>query len=119
MINCWVQHLLFKCQITEVGREQVPNPDPPEGPVQGFHEHENIPKLFPEVWQNPSAWFIHNVNILPVRMRKYHIRDKSLLELWDTTFLPDWLPTLIFVWFISNFLCIRSISMSSAHVILK
>ena len=32
-------------------------------------------------------------------------RGKSLLESWVTTFLPDWQPPLIFVRFISNFLC--------------
>ena len=37
-----------------------------------------------------------------------YIRGKSLLELWVTTFLPDWQPPLIFVLFISNFLCICS-----------
>ena len=47
------------------------------------------------------------------------IRGKSLLELWGTTFLPDWQPPLIFVRFISNFLCMCSNSMASAHVILK
>ena len=41
-------------------------------------------------------------------------RGKSLLELWVTTFLPNWQPPLIFVQFISNFLC-----MASDHVILK
>ena len=47
------------------------------------------------------------------------IRGKSLLELWVTTFLPDWQPPLIFAQFISNFLCMCSNSMASAHVILK
>ena len=28
--------------------------------------------------------------------------DKSLLESWVTTFLPDWQPPLIFVWFTSK-----------------
>ena len=46
-------------------------------------------------------------------------RGKSLLELWGTTFLPDWQLPLIFVWFISNFLCMFTNSMSSAHAILK
>ena len=46
-------------------------------------------------------------------------RGKSLLELWVTTFLPDLQPPLIFVRFISNFLCMCSYSMASAHVILK
>ena len=46
-------------------------------------------------------------------------RGKSLLELWVTTLLPDWQPLLIFVRFISNFLCMYSNSMVSAHVILK
>ena len=49
----------------------------------------------------------------------FRFRGKSLLESWDTTFLPDWQPTLIFVQFISNFLCMCSNSMASAHVILK
>ena len=49
----------------------------------------------------------------------YYIRGKSLLELWVTTFLHDWQPPLIFVRFISNFLCMYSNSMASAHVILK
>ena len=35
-------------------------------------------------------------------------RGKSLLELWVTTFLPDWQPPLIIVRFISNFLCMCS-----------
>ena len=30
------------------------------------------------------------------------IRGKSLLELWGTTFLPDWQPPLIFVRFASK-----------------
>ena len=29
-------------------------------------------------------------------------RGKSLLESWGTTFLPDWQPPLIFVWFTSK-----------------
>ena len=36
-------------------------------------------------------------------------KGKSLLELWNTIFHPDWQPTLIFVWFILNFLCMCSI----------
>ena len=46
-------------------------------------------------------------------------RGKSHLELWVTTFLPDWQPPLIFVWFISNFFFMCSSSMASAHVILQ
>ena len=47
-------------------------------------------------------------------------RGKSLLELWVTTFLlSDWQPPLVFVRFISNFLCMCSISMAIADVILK
>ena len=47
-------------------------------------------------------------------------RGKSLLELWvSTTFLPDWQPPLIFIQFISNLLCMCTVSMASAHVILK
>ena len=47
------------------------------------------------------------------------VRGKSLLELWVTTFVPDWQPPLIYVRFISNFLCMCSNSMASVHVILK
>ena len=43
-----------------------------------------------------------------------NIRGKSLLKLWDATFLPDWQPTLIFVRFISNFLCMCYNSMASS-----
>ena len=46
-------------------------------------------------------------------------KGKSLLELWVTTVLPDWQLPLIAVWFISNFLCMCSNSMASAHMILK
>ena len=46
-------------------------------------------------------------------------RGKSLLESWGTTFLPYWQPPLTFVRFISNFLCMCSDSMASAHVLLK
>ena len=46
-------------------------------------------------------------------------RGKSLLESWGTIFLPDWQPPLIFVRFISNFLCMCSNSMASTHVMLK
>ena len=42
---------------------------------------------------------------------------KSLLELWFTTFLSDWQPLLIFVQFVSNFLCMCFDSMASAHVV--
>ena len=44
----------------------------------------------------------------------YVFRGKLFLELWVTTFLPDWQPTLIFV-----FLCMYFYRMASAHVILK
>ena len=45
----------------------------------------------------------------------------SILLLWIlvTTFLPDRQPPLIFVRFISNFLCMDSNSMGSVLVILK
>ena len=43
----------------------------------------------------------------------------TLLESWGTTFLPYWQLPLIFARFISNFLCMCSNSMNSAHVILK
>ena len=38
-------------------------------------------------------------------------RGKSLLELWGTTFLPEWQPPLIFVWFTSK------LHMSTSHTI--
>ena len=46
-------------------------------------------------------------------------RGKSLLESWVTTFLPDWQLPLIFVRFISKFLCMCSNSVDNTHVILK
>ena len=46
-------------------------------------------------------------------------RGKSLLELWIIPLPPDWQPPLILVRFISNYLCMCSNSMASAHVILK
>ena len=46
-------------------------------------------------------------------------KGKSLSEWWITTFLPDRQQPLIFVRFISNFLCMCSVSMASAYVILK
>ena len=46
-------------------------------------------------------------------------RGKLLLELWVTTFIPDYQPPLIFVWFISNLLYMSSNSKGSARVILK
>ena len=48
-----------------------------------------------------------------------NVRGKSLLELLVTTFLADWQLHLIFVRFISNFLCMCSNSMASAYVILR
>ena len=53
--------------------------------------------------------------ILKIHFWKWYLssRGKSLLESWCTTFLPDWQPPLIFVWFISNFLCMCSNSMAS------
>ena len=57
--------------------------------------------------------------LTPLGVFKRFSRGKSLLELWVTTFLPDWQPPFIFVRFISNFLCMCSNSMASAHVILK
>jgi len=64
---------------------------------------------------------LHDYSILhdySVRQSTYS-RGKSLLELWVTTFLPDWQPPSIFVRLISNFLCMCSDSIASAHVILK
>ena len=49
----------------------------------------------------------------------FYARGQSLYELWVTTFLPNWQPPLIFMQFISNFFCMCSNSVDSAHVILK
>ena len=43
----------------------------------------------------------------------------SLLESWGNTFLLNWQPPLIFVWFMSYFLYMCLYSMASVHVILK
>ena len=49
-----------------------------------------------------------------------YTRVKSLLESWvDAAFVPDWQTPLIYVRFISNFLCMCSDKVASAHVILK
>ena len=48
----------------------------------------------------------------------YVPRCKSLLESWVATYISDWQPPLIFVRFISNFLCMCFSSMASTHVIL-
>ena len=45
-------------------------------------------------------------------------RGQSLLESWGTTSLHDWQPPLIYVRFISKFLCNCSFSMANVHVIL-
>ena len=63
--------------------------------------------------------YIHTILFTYFFLTLHKIRGKSLLELWVTTFLPDWQPPLIFVRFISNSLCMCSNSMASAHVILK
>ena len=46
-------------------------------------------------------------------------RSRSLLESWGATFLLDWQPPLMFVWFRSIVLYVCSNSMVSAHVIFK
>ena len=58
-------------------------------------------------------------SLLNVLKKLMIYRGKSLLELWDTAFLPDWQPPLIFVQFISNFLYMCSNSVDSAHVFSK
>ena len=45
-----------------------------------------------------------------------YARGKSLLESWGTTFLPDWQPPLIFVWFTSKSHAILSIEAHAQEV---
>ena len=84
----------------------------------------------PSVWSCPWHFPFHNccTYLIPLppplpnffeKNKPITLKDKSLLELWVTTFLPDWQPHLIFYQFISNFLFMCSNSMASAHVILK
>ena len=54
-------------------------------------------------------WFwysmLHKCNIIPTdSFYKFYFKasGKSLLESWVTTFLPNWQPSLIFVWFTSK-----------------
>ena len=74
------------------------------------------------IWFEPRAVLpLHSCDLLSVGddATLLYTRGKSLLESWVTTFLPDWQPPLIFVWFFSNFLCMCSCIVDSAHVILK
>ena len=69
-------------------------------------------------WRGLAAVFV--CAIYNKQVSKYILhRGKSILELWVTTYFPDSQPHLIFVRFISNFLCMCSYSMASAHVILN
>ena len=55
-----------------------------------------ICKRFKRFWaQARGQNWPHSSNIVTSR-------GKSLLEFWGTTFLPNWQPTLIFVWFTSK-----------------
>ena len=69
-----------------------------------------------------TTWIVMFVNV------NEHILEKTTeiqrqitlgIVAYYCTFLPDWQLPLIFVRFISNFLCMCSNSMASAHVILK
>ena len=51
------------------------------------------------------GYALFNIDINPPNSRS---RGKSLLELWVTTFLPNWQPPLIFVRFTSKFLCMST-----------
>ena len=75
--------------------------------------HFEVSIFLPEIYQEKGKSF---TSIFATNVES---RGKSLLESWRTTFLPDWQPPLIFVWFISNFLRMCSNSMASVHVILK
>ena len=48
-------------------------------------------------------------------MKSYYIYIYHIMKVYNSfyTFLPDWQPPLIFVRFISNFLCICTISMAN------
>ena len=67
-------------------------------------------------WSAPERFFWKKILICFLCIHYILTRGKSLLELWVTTFIPDWQQPLIFVRFISNFLCMCSNSMASAHV---
>ena len=66
-----------------------------------------------------SYTFISFASVYLIAIFAFVTRGKSLLESWVITFLPDWQLPLIFVRFITNFFCMCSNSMASAHVILK
>ena len=77
-------------------------------------------------WKFIGLWklyitFLHFIYLHNYLSCKLHLELELEADhsLWVTTFLPDWQPPLIFVQFISNFLCVCSDSMASAHVILK
>ena len=64
----------------------------------------------------PAHYTVRMIFYLKLTVKNCCDSGKSLLELWVTTFLPDWQTPLIFVWFISSFLCMGSNSMESVHV---
>ena len=79
---------------------------------------------FLELWSEfgyMGATFVFDSRNLSyeTNVNRAKVRGKSLLELRVTTFLPNWKLPIIFVWFISNFLCMCSKNMVSPHVILK
>ena len=86
----------------------------------GFYERLAFMKYYTIILSNNTdkqtrvIYFFSQKIVLKIKAR-----GKSLLESWGTTFLPDLQPPLIFLQFISKFLCMCSNSMASAHVILK
>ena len=91
---------------------------------RGRFTGDNIAYIYPDLLTAITGTFHNEVKICTYvctyvycQLRK--ARGKSLIESWVTTFLPNWQLPLIFVRFISNFLCMCSNSVDSAHVILK
>ena len=81
----------------------------------GCKSNLSIPQLLSTWWPLRSRYRVALAAYVSSLLHK-PTRSKSLLKLWVTTFLPDWQPPLIFVQFISNFLCMCNNSMASAHV---
>ena len=79
-----------------------------------------LASIFPCDRNNYSLWKKKSaMSKYPVEIKCSDLRGKLILALWVATFHPDWQLPLIFVWFISNVLCMCFNSMANAHVILK
>ena len=61
--------------------------------------------MWPDKKQKNSKFkTVHMHSLLKSLSRQAYLpRGKSLVESLDTTFLPDWQPPLVFVWFTSKF----------------